>query len=164
MDPAELLIRQPPSVGVLRDIHIAADQPGVAPAALAAAAVRGGLDPGALHGPEQRLLRLAGDGLLLAPDIHGEGKFFALLAGGEIGVFGSAQIVAGHLHAVAALGQAQLLHLALFEAVHGLGAAHEHGVIALGRVLPDQLRRDEAVLKALLLLVGQDMHHLDPAL
>ena len=56
-------------------------------------------------------------------------------------------------------GQAQLVDLTADEAVHGLGAADEHAVGLLG-ILADDVGGDEAVLEALLLLVGEDVDHL----
>ena len=49
--------------------------------------------------------------------------------------------------------EAKLLHNAVEEVVHGLRAAHKDRIRLACSVLADQLRREEAVLKALFLLV-----------
>lgn len=94
MDPAEFLIGKSPPVRVLGDIDLAARKSGMAPAAFAAAAVRRSLYTGTLHRPEERLARIAGDGLLLAVDDDGELKLSILLIGREVGILSGLEIVA----------------------------------------------------------------------
>ena len=72
MEPAELEVRAPAAVGALRHEDLAGHQPRVAPAALAAAAVRGGLDARAFYGPFQALVREAVYGAAVAVDVQGQ--------------------------------------------------------------------------------------------
>ena len=135
MDPIELDVAQPAPICLSRDVDLALHQAGVAPAALAAAAVGRSFDPGALHRPEQTLVGFAGDHHLFPTDINRQRIALADLILGIIRIVHSAHVVAAHLHTIAPLRQAQLFALLLAEDVHGLRAAHKDGVFALRRIL-----------------------------
>ena len=162
MDPAELLVSHAAAVSAFRDKHPAGYQTGMAPAALAAAAVRGNADAGTLHGAQQALVCPAGNGGLFAANPNGDGK---LLAAGFCRIaliLRRIAELAAQLEAHAALGQAQLGDLAAQKVIHGLGAADKHAVIASGVLLND-VGGDKAVLITLHGFVGQHMDDLDPA-
>ena len=132
----------------------------MAPAAFAAAAVGGGGDAVGLQAAQQGLPGGGGDGLLRAGDADGD-----LIAGrhlrGVVRFLLGAEILAKQLVADEFLPQAQALDLLVHEAVHGLRAAEEDGVVSVGRVLSDQLGGDEIVLTAVPLLVAEHVHQLE---
>ena len=149
------------SVALLGDEHLTGGHAGTAPAALAAAAQGGGGETGTLDGDEQRLVGGGGDlaDLTALPDRQLEGLALGLggITGQGPGLLDSAEdLVADVLFVIAQLGK-----LSVDKVVHGLGAAHKDGHFLAGGVLFDELTGDEAVLEAFLLLVGQDVDHVD---
>ena len=91
MDIAAEEVCLPAAVHALGGVDFAADQLGVAPAALAAAAVGGSGNAGGFQGPEQGYIAGGGDGLIVAcnPDGDPEGgghvlRVVGFLIGAEI--------------------------------------------------------------------------------
>lgn len=68
--PAKLFVCCPTAIAVFRDVHIAGDQTGMAPAAFTAAAVGRGTDAGLLQGIQQGLICPAGNPLATQGHSH----------------------------------------------------------------------------------------------
>ena len=102
MDPAELLVGHTAAVALFGDKDLAADETGVAPAALTAAAVGRSTDTGTLAGIQQRLVGAAGGLELLAADDDGQLEGLAGGIGGISGILGGIAELATHFEADAA--------------------------------------------------------------
>ena len=160
MDIAEFLIRKPSAVHRRGDIHVAGKELRVAPTASAAAAVGRRVEPGRFHSAEQGGVCVAGDLGGLARDGDGQGKLILDVAGVIGALFGMEELTEQLVtHKLAA--DAQLFDLLIRKVVHRLRAAHKDGVVALGRVLLDEVGGDEAAFAALLLFIGKHIDKLD---
>jgi len=162
VDVAEEEIGFPAAIHTLGGVDLAADQPGMAPAALAAAAVGRSCNAGSFQRTQQGHIAGGSDGLLGACDADGdlEGRGHI---GRIVGFLGRAEVFAEELIADELLPQTQGGDLLIHKVAHDLRTADEQGVFALGGILADQVGGDEAMLIALHLLVAEDVHQLDLA-
>lgn len=142
-------------------VHLAGDELAAAPAALAAAAARGGFDTGALESNKDGLICSRADRVFgcTLPDGAAE-----RLSGALRGIAGLSSNVlrnTKHFAAHKAARQTELIYFGHNESVHRFRAAEKDRILLFRRVFADQFGRDEAVLIALGLLVRQDMNDLD---
>ena len=147
---------------LLGDENFAFKESAAAPAALARAAAGGSLYTGSLKGNEYRLVGISADRPLLRALSYGAGKDAVAGRFGITAAFPDLLCDIDELAAEVFFRQTELFDLGFEETVHNLGTAEEDGVLFTRRgVLFDDVGGNEAVFKAVLLLVGKNMDRLE---
>ena len=147
MDIAVYKVGLPAPVGGFGGVYLAADQPGVAPATFAAAAMGGGGHAAVFHGAQQGLVCGGGEDVFPAGHAYGKPELGGCLFG-IVRLLGGIEVFAKHLVADELPAQAQGGYFLIHKVIHCGGAADEYGIVAFGGVFAYKVGGDKAMLPA----------------